>query len=114
MTNITATQAQATHMDNTPSAPSAHVNTHVEHPHTSPVLVFGILTIATIVEIAMTVLKLQKDILVPLLLGLSFSKASLVAAYYMHLRYERWIYTAVFIAPTLFAIFLVLILTSSI
>ena len=100
------TTVSATHTDD------AHA--HAAHKHTSPVLVFAILTIATVVEIAITVLKIPKDVLVPVLLALSFAKASLVAAYYMHLRYEKWIYTAVFIAPTLFAIFLIMVLSSSI
>ena len=100
------TQISATHTD-------AHIGeTHAKH--TSPVLVFGILTIATIVEIAITVLKVPKDVLVPILLAMSFAKAGLVAAYYMHLRYEKWIYTAVFVAPALFAVFLIVVLSSSI
>ena len=94
---------------------SAHSNnTHavVHKKHTNPVLVFGILTIITVVEIVVTLFGLPREVLVPLLLAMSFAKASLVAAYYMHLRYENWIYTAVFIAPSLFALFLILVLAS--
>ncbi len=88
----------------------AHATAHKKH--TNPVLVFGILTILTVIEIGITLIGLSRDVLVPLLIALSISKASLVAAYYMHLRYEKWIYTAVFIAPALFALFLVLVLAS--
>ncbi len=37
-------------------------------------------------------------------------KASLVAMYYMHLRYEKILYTLIFVTPTLFAILLVSVL----
>jgi caa(3)-type oxidase subunit IV len=46
-------------------------------------------------------------VIVPILLAVAFVKAGLVAAYYMHLRYEKWIYTAIFITPALFAVFLI-------
>jgi cytochrome c oxidase subunit 4 len=89
-----------------------HFEESLLHKHTSPVLVFGILIILTIVEIVVTLFGLPKHIIVPFLLAVSFTKAMLVAAYYMHLRYERWIYTAVFIAPAAFAIFLIAVLLS--
>lgn len=103
MTNIPA----PTTSHNAHSGPQAHKK------HTSPVLVFGILTIATVIEIAITLIGIPKDVLVPILLALSFAKASLVAAYYMHLRYENWIYTAVFVTPALFAVFLIMVLASA-
>jgi len=96
------TNTHATHAD----------DAHAHKKHTNPVLVFGILTILTVVEIGITLIGLSRDVLVPLLIALSVSKASLVAAYYMHLRYEKWIYTAVFITPALFALFLITVLAS--
>jgi cytochrome c oxidase subunit 4 len=80
--------------------------------HTNPVLVFGILTIATILEVVVTLFHLPKNILVLILMAIAFVKAGLVAAYYMHLRYEHWIYTAIFITPALFAVFLIFILVA--
>ncbi|MCS7087376.1 MAG: cytochrome C oxidase subunit IV family protein [Thermoflexales bacterium] len=85
-------------------------NTHDQAQHVNPVTVFGILTLCTIVEIALPLLHIERSVLVPLLLGISFTKAGLVAAYYMHLRYEPPIYTAIFLAPALFAGFLILTL----
>jgi len=41
------------------------------------------------------------------LLAIAFVKAGLVAAYYMHLRYEHWVYTVIFVTPALFAVFLI-------
>ncbi|MCL5998639.1 MAG: cytochrome C oxidase subunit IV family protein [Chloroflexi bacterium] len=85
-------------------------------PHgkaTSPVLVYAILAIATVFEVGITLFAgIPRTVAVPLLLSLSFVKASLVALYYMHLRYEKVIYGLVFVAPAAFAIFLITILLS--
>ena len=86
-------------------------NEHGEHArHTSPVLVFGILTVFTLIEVGITLLGLPKASIVPVLLAIALVKASLVAVYYMHLRYEKIIFTLIFVLPTLFAVFLVSIL----
>ncbi len=100
MTNPTVT---ATHAE----------DAHAGERHISPVLVFVILTLITIVEIAITLLHLPKTFLVPALLAMSFAKAALVAAYYMHLRYEKLLYTLVFVTPALFAVFLIFVLAAS-
>lgn len=92
--------------------PATHDEAAEHRPYTNPVLVFGILTIATIFEIVVTLFHLPKSFLVPLLLAIAFVKAGLVAAYYMHLRYEKWIYTAIFITPALFAVFLIFTLAT--
>jgi caa(3)-type oxidase subunit IV len=85
-------------------------------PHgkaTSPVLVYAILVVATVTEVGITLLTgIPRNVAVPMLLALSFVKASLVALYYMHLRYEKWIYSAVFVVPAAFAIFLIAVLLS--
>ncbi len=81
---------------------------HSDHRHhTNPVVVFGVLTVLTIIEIAIPLLGIAKNVQVPSLLAISFTKAGLVAAYYMHLRYEKPIYTLIFITPALFAVFLI-------
>jgi cytochrome c oxidase subunit 4 len=90
----------------------AHFEEELHRKHTNPVLVFVILTVLTVIEIVITLFNLPKSLIVPFLLAVSFTKAMLVAAYYMHLRYERWLYTAVFIAPASFAVFLIAILLS--
>jgi cytochrome c oxidase subunit 4 len=64
------------------------------------------------VEIAITLFHLPKSFLVPALLAMSFAKAALVAAYYMHLRYEKLMYTIIFITPALFAVFLIFVLAA--
>jgi caa(3)-type oxidase subunit IV len=79
--------------------------------HTSPVLVFVILALFTVIEVGITLLAgIPRSVAVPVLLAISFVKASLVALYYMHLRYDKLIYGIVFIIPPLFAIFLLIVL----
>jgi len=89
-----------------------HEHSSPHRSHTNPILVFGILTIATIFEVVVTLFNLPKEVIVPLLVAIAFVKAGLVAAYYMHLRYEHWIYTVIFITPALFASFLIFTLVA--
>ncbi len=94
----------------TPVAPAAH-GAHAEHKkHTSPVLVFVILTLFTVFEIVVTLFHVPKNVIVPILIAIALVKASLVAMYYMHLRYEKVIYTIIFVTPTLFAVLLITVL----
>ena len=86
---------------------------HAHEKHINPVWVFAILTIGTVIEIAITLFHLPREFLIPTLLAMSFSKAALVAAYYMHLRYEKPLFTIVFITPALFAVFLIFVLAAS-
>jgi cytochrome c oxidase subunit IV len=86
---------------------------HAAHKkHTSPVLVFVVLTLFTIVEIIISLpaLGLPKPTITPILIAIALVKAALVAMYYMHLRYEKLMYTLIFVTPTLFAVFFAAIL----
>jgi cytochrome c oxidase subunit IV len=86
---------------------------HAHGKATSPVLVFVILAIFTAIEVGLTVAGgIPRQTVVPLLLAISFVKASLVALYYMHLRYEKVIYGLIFVAPAAFALFLITVLLS--
>jgi len=90
------------------NAPAVHVQAH---RYTSPVVVFLVLTIVTVIEVALAVVPgIPHESVVPVLLALSFVKASLVALYYMHLRYEKPIYGLIFVAPAAFAVFLIAVL----
>jgi cytochrome c oxidase subunit IV len=82
--------------------------THTEHKkHTNPVVVFVILTLFTLFEVGVTFLQLPKATIVPILVAIALVKATLVAMYYMHLRYEKLIYTIIFVTPTFFALLLI-------
>ena len=94
----------------TPATPATH-SAQVEHKkHTSPVLVFAILTLFTVFEILVTLFNVPKNVIVPILVAVALVKASLVAMYYMHLRYEKVIYAIIFVTPTLFAALLITVL----
>ncbi|MCL4410279.1 MAG: cytochrome C oxidase subunit IV family protein, partial [Gammaproteobacteria bacterium] len=84
-------QSIETHSDNA----TAHT-----HAKTNPILVYVILAAFTLIEVTVTITGgLPRQTLIPVLLSISFVKASLVALYYMHLRYEKAIYGFVFIIP---------------
>jgi cytochrome c oxidase subunit 4 len=86
--------------------------THEQHKkHTNPWVVFAILALFTIFEVAVTLFQLPKQTIVPVLLAIAIVKAGLVAAYYMHLRYEKLFYTLIFVTPTLFALLLIAVLS---
>lgn len=64
-------------------------------------VVFLVLAALTAIELAVGGSRLDPRLLVPALLALAFAKAGLVAAYYMHLRGDHRLYTAVFVLPAL-------------
>ncbi len=92
------------------------IDTHAEnaahaHARTNPVLVYAILAACTIIEVGITIgAALPRQTLIPVLLSISFVKASLIALYYMHLRYEKALYGIAFIIPAAFAVMLLTVL----
>jgi cytochrome c oxidase subunit IV len=85
------------------------VSEHTEaQAHPGPVLyviVAAFLVVLTAMELTVFYVRALKPVLVPVLLILSAAKFSLVAMFYMHLRYDSRILTGVF------AFFLVIALT---
>ena len=75
--------------------------------------VFLVLILLTVVEVVIAGGVLTPPTLNIVLLGISITKAALVAAFYMHLRGESRVYSAIFVLPVLlllvFAILSVLI-----
>jgi cytochrome c oxidase subunit 4 len=69
-----------------------------------------ILGIATLLEVAVFYVPLLHSVIVPILLVLSTVKFALVAAFFMHLRYDRPVLTVVFAGGLVMAIFIVLAL----
>jgi cytochrome c oxidase subunit IV len=92
---------------------SDHSAAHAAHTkHTNPIVVFVVLAVLTAIEIviALPSLGIPKATIVPILIAMALVKASLVALYYMHLRYEKPIYAVIFVTPSLFALLLVVVL----
>lgn len=61
--------------------------------HPNYVGVFIILGVLTLIEIGVTYLPLPR---IPVLVPLAILKAALVALYYMHLKFDRRVFTALF------------------
>ncbi len=73
------------------------------------VFVFIILAIITAVEIFLSTISISRETLRVLFLALSLAKASLVAAFFMHLRSDSKLYTYIFILPAvMFVLFALL------
>lgn len=87
----------------------AHAASHV---HTGPsyMAIFWWLGGLTIGEIGVTFLPLGKAAIGVLLVGFALVKAALVAAYFMHLKFERRTLAVIAIVPLLICVFLVLML----
>ena len=85
--------------------------THNVQVHAGPrrltyAIVFLILAALTAIEIALSLLAVDPGLRTPVFLILSLAKASLVAAFFMHLRQDSRLYTFVFIVPVvLFVLF---------
>ncbi|MBE3143799.1 MAG: cytochrome C oxidase subunit IV family protein [Planctomycetes bacterium] len=70
--------------------------------------VFLILVLLTAVEVGVTYLPIPR---IPVLIPLAIVKASLVAMYFMHLKFDQRIFRFVFVAGVLMGIGLIITLT---
>jgi cytochrome c oxidase subunit 4 len=79
-----------------------------EHkPHASSrfyVVIALILTVITAAEVMVFYVEYLKPVLVPILLVLAASKFALVVMFFMHLRFDSRIFTAIFVGPLLIAV----------
>jgi len=71
------------------------------------VAVFGALAALTVLEVGVTYLPLPR---IPILVPLALIKAGLVALFYMHLKYDRRVFSFIFGAGLLMGIGLILTL----
>lgn len=70
--------------------------------------VFLILVLLTAIEVGVTYLPIPR---IPVLIPLAIAKASLVAMYFMHLKFDLRIFRFVFVAGVLMGIGLIITLT---
>ena len=73
--------------------------------------VFWWLLVLTILEIGVIYAPLVKVVIVILLIGLALTKATLVALYYMHLRFEKRTVGMIAVVPLVLCVFLIFMLT---
>lgn len=76
--------------------------------------VFWWLLILTVMEVAVVYMPLAKMVIAVLLVSMAISKASLVALYFMHLKFERRTLALVALSPFVLCLFLILMLTPDI
>ena len=76
----------------------------VHHPGaaTYPIIA-AFLVILTAMEITVFYVHALRPVLVPVLIVLGAAKFALVAMFYMHLKYDGWLLTGVFIFPLMVA-----------
>jgi cytochrome c oxidase subunit 4 len=67
------------------------------------VIVAVILTVLTAMEVLVYNLQPLQPVLVPVLVVLMIAKFALVAMFYMHLKFDDWLYTGVFLMLVGFA-----------
>ena len=74
--------------------------------------VFWSLLILTILEIAVANLSWAKPLIVVTLVFLAIVKASLVALFYMHLKFEKYVIYLIVLFPLFLAVFLTVMVLS--
>jgi cytochrome c oxidase subunit 4 len=96
-------------MESTAHAPAAGQARHIS-PRTY-VIVFGWLTLLTILEVLTAAIGLDESIRVPVLIVIAIIKALLVVLFYMHLLYDSKWYWIILIVPIGFVLLLARFLT---
>jgi cytochrome c oxidase subunit 4 len=90
---------------------TTETHAHAEHPGEKPhpqarqyMVIAATLTIITVVEVAIFYTPIRESVVfAPILLTLSAVKFALVVMFYMHLRFDPRLFSALFVAPLLIA-----------
>ncbi len=89
-------------------ATTVHAEAHAHQ--TNYMGVFWWLLGLTIAEVAVAYTPMPRLIMIVLLVGMAFTKASMVALYFMHLKYERTTLMLIALTPLILCVFLALML----
>ena len=93
------------------SEASPQAGHHAAHQEPNYMAVFVALTVLTVAEVAVVFMHfLPKMVIAGSLVAMAFAKAICVAAYFMHLRFERKTLAIIAGTPIVLCIFLVLML----
>jgi len=85
--------------------------THERHTNTRLYLqIFAALGILTVAEVLVVYLPAEKMLIAAILVGLALGKAIMVAAYYMHLRFEKSTLALIAAVPLFLCVFLAMAL----
>jgi cytochrome c oxidase subunit IV len=81
-----------------------------EHKHPNYMAIFWVLAVLTVIEIAVVFLPFGKVVNGTLLCALALTKAALVAAYFMHLKFETRTLALIAVTPLTIATLLVFVI----
>ena len=82
----------------------------VTHEDPNYIAVFAWLTALTVIEVVLIYMPVHKYVIAAGLIGLAISKASLVALYFMHLKFERKVLWWIAMVPAILCVFLILMM----
>ncbi len=88
---------------------------HGAEDHPTPrtyVIIAVILSVITIIEVAVVIIDLSVLLVVPALIGLSAVKFAFVIGYFMHLKFDARLYQALFLGGLFLAIAVLLALVA--
>ena len=99
-------------MATTDAAPTNDTAHGGEHHHGTGIywLIGLVLAVLTLMEVAVFYIEALRPAILPILMTLTAGKFGLVVLFYMHLKTDSRIFTFVFVAPLLLAMFLVIAL----
>ncbi|HEY6867032.1 MAG TPA: cytochrome C oxidase subunit IV family protein [Candidatus Eisenbacteria bacterium] len=90
--------------DEPPAPHEEHGTGEHAHPGAKEYLAIAtVLTVLTAIEVAAFYIPSMKPVLVPTLLSLSAVKFSLVAMFYMHLKFDHRLFSWLFVVPMVIA-----------
>ena len=84
------------------------------HQEPNYMAVFWWLLLLTILEVAVIYMPIVRIAVVVLLVAMAVSKATLVALYFMHLKFEKRTLAIIALSPFVLCVFLILMLTPDI
>jgi cytochrome c oxidase subunit 4 len=91
-------------------ATTAHTTTATAHKHPNYMAIFWWLAILTVVELAVVFMPLGKLTIGVLLCALALGKATMVAMYFMHLKFEVRMLGLIAVTPLAIATLLIFLL----
>ena len=87
------------------------VQVHNQPNYLAVFIALAVITaIITAVELSSTYLGIPRAILDAFYVSMAVAKATLVAMYYMHLKQDSRLYTALFVTPAMFAVVFIIML----
>ncbi len=94
----------------TEAAVAAGVMAQADHAEPNYIAIWIYLAVLTVLELIVAYAPIPKAAMVGLLVGLAFTKAILVAMYFMHLRFERRTLAVIACIPIILVTFLTFML----